>query len=227
MRVSILNKNIHLIYPKNLSWSAKQVEFFREIIAFVNILDDFSSPKIYLEQYTLPSDVIALILILANADLKGKNVVDLGCGTGRFTLPIQKFYSNRILGVDIDLDAINVLIQLKKLKKLAIDILITPVEFFEPFQWNKIFQTTFMNPPFGTKRRGLDLLFLRQALEYSETTISLHKSNTKTRELISNLGKQFGKKLDILATIDLPLAPSYRFHRKKQHFVCVDVMRLS
>jgi len=171
--------------------------------------------------------VIALILILAAADLKGKNVVDLGCGTGRITLPIQKFYSKRILGVDIDLDAINVLIQLKKLKKLAIDILITPVEFFEPFQWDKKFQTTFMNPPFGTKRRGLDILFLKQALKYSQTTISLHKSNMRTRKLISNLGKQFGKKLELLATIDLPLPPSYRFHRKKQHFVCVDVIRLA
>jgi putative methylase len=218
---------MNLIFPKKLSWSSKKVEFFREIRSFVKILDDFSSPKIKLEQYTLPSDVIALILILADTDLKEKNVVDLGCGTGRFTLPIQKFYSKRTLGVDIDLDAINILIQLRKLKKLAIDILLTPVEFFEPFQWNKKFQTTFMNPPFGTKRRGLDLLFLRQALIYSQTIISLHKSNVKTRQLISNLGMQYEKKTEILATIDLPLAPSYRFHRKKQHLVCVDVIRMA
>jgi putative methylase len=216
----------NLIFPKKINWTSDQIELYRKIISFVNKLISFRSPKIRLEQYSLPSDMIALILLLVAEDLEGKNVVDLGCGTGRMTLPIQNFFSNRILGVDVDPDAIEILIHLLKKYNLKIDLLISSVEFLESFNWGNKFQTTLMNPPFGTKRRKLDLVFLRQALTFSQTVISIHKSNPKTKKLITRLGKQYGKNLRILATISFPVFPSFHFHHKNKHFVQVDLIRL-
>lgn len=216
-----------IVSPEVISWTPKQAKLYKKIISFVNKIDSFISPKINLEQYSLPSDFIALILILSSNDLIGQNVVDLGCGTGRLTLPIRKFFSKRVLGVDIDSDAINHLIQLQKPHKLSLDLLIASVEFLETFNWGRKFQTTLMNPPFGTKRRKIDLVFLKQALKYSQTIISVHKSNPETQKIITQLGEQNGKKLEILATVNFPQFPSFQFHRKYKHNVCVDLLRIA
>ncbi len=215
-----------IVTPEVISWSFKQTELYKKIIAFVDKIDSFRSPKILLEQYSLPSDLIALILILSSDDLIGQNVVDLGCGTGRLTLPIKKFFSDRVLGVDIDSDAITHLVQSQKQNSLSLDLLIASVEFLETFNWGNKYQTTFMNPPFGTKRRKLDLVFLKQALKYSQTIISVHKSNPETQKIITQLGKQNEKKVEILATINFPQFPSFHFHRKYKHYVCVDLLRI-
>ncbi len=216
-----------IVTPEVISFSSKQAELYNEIIAFVDKIDSFRSPKIHLEQYSLPGDLIALILILSSGDLIGQNVVDLGCGTGRLTLPIKKFFSDRVLGVDIDSDAINHLVQSQKQNLLSLDLLIASVEFLETFNWGKKYQTTFMNPPFGTKRRKLDLVFLKQALKYSQTIISVHKSNPETQKIITQLGKQYEKKVEILATVNFPQFPSFQFHRKCKHYVCVDLLRIA
>lgn len=218
--------NFKILSPKRITWSIEQVALYKRIISFVDKIDSFKSPKVQLEQYSLPSDLIAFILILASDDTTGQNVVDLGCGTGRFTLPLKKFFSNRILGVDIDPSAINVLSQLIKRYDLMIDLLITSVEFLEPANWGRKFQTTLMNPPFGTKRRKLDMVFLRQASKFSQIVISIHKSNPRTWNLINDLAIQRGKKATRLATVTYPLFPSFHFHRRKKHFISIDIIRI-
>ncbi|UCG00560.1 MAG: methyltransferase [Candidatus Heimdallarchaeota archaeon] len=223
----IPQSSYRIITPKTILWSPEEIELYTRIISYIDKIDSFRSPKVELEQYSLPSDLIAFILILCAEDLIGQNVVDLGCGTGRFTLPIKHFFSNRILGVDIDLDAMNHLVQLQKQNKLGIDLLITAIEFSEPKLWGKRFQVTLMNPPFGTKRPKIDMVFLKHALKFSKVIISIHKSNPRTRRLIKDLGKKHRKNTIILATIDFPLSASLRFHRKHEHFVRVDLLRIA
>lgn len=224
---AIPKSSYDIITPKKIFWPFEQVELYKRIITFVNKIDTFRSPKVRFEQYSLPSDLIALMLILSAEDLIGQNVVDLGCGTGRFTLPIKKFFSKRILGVDIDPDAMNHLVRLQKQNKLLIDLLIAPVEFLETGKWGKNYQTTLMNPPFGTKRRKLDMVFLKQALKYSKTVISIHKSNPETWNLITQLGIEYGRRVELLATVNFPLFPTFQFHRKRKHFVRADLLRIA
>jgi predicted RNA methylase len=224
---NIPKSSYRVITPKTVLWSFEQIELYKTIITYIDQIDSFRSPKVELEQYSLPSDLIAFILILSANDLFGKNVVDLGCGTGRFSLPIKHFFSNRVLGVDIDPDAMKHLVQLQKRNKLAIDLLITSIEFSEPIMWGRRYETTLMNPPFGTKRRKIDMVFLRQALKFSKVIISIHKSNPKTRKLIKNLGNENGKNTSILATIEFPMFTSLKFHRKPKHSVRADLFRIA
>jgi putative methylase len=223
----IPKSSYRIISPKTVLWSIEQIDLYKKIIPFIDKIDSFRSPKVELEQYSLPSDLIAFILILSADDLIGQNVVDLGCGTGRFSLPIIHFFSNRILGVDIDPDAMEHLVQLQKRNRLAIDLLLTSIEFSEPNLWGKRYQTTLMNPPFGTKRQKIDMVFLKQALKFSKVIISIHKTNPKTRILIRNLGREHGKNVIILATVEFPIFASLKFHRKHKHNVRVDLLRIA
>ncbi|CAM9502521.1 unnamed protein product, partial [Choristocarpus tenellus] len=40
--------------------------------------------------------------------------------------------------------------------------------------------TVIMNPPFGTRNSGIDMIFLEQALQVASTAVySMHKSSTR------------------------------------------------
>jgi len=209
----------------NFDFSDKDVKLFIEISNFVKKIDTFVNPKINLEQYSLPNDLIAFILILAQNDLYRRNIVDFGCGTGRFSLPISKYFSNRVLGVDSDPHVINQLQVSIKSLKTRIEILNSFIEFLEPSNWSSIFQTTIMNPPFGTQRRGIDQVFLRKALKFSEVVLSIHKANTESRRVWERIARLHSKKLEILATVDFSLEKTFFFHRNEKHKVKVDIIR--
>jgi predicted RNA methylase len=155
-----------------------------------------------------------------------KSVVDLGCGTGRFTLPIAKFFANFVLGVDSDFSVIDQLKTLKDQHKLNVNLLNTSIEFLEPFQWSKSFQTAIMNPPFGTRRRGIDQVFLKKALAFSQVVLSIHKTSSKSREIWNRLAEIYLKKAEVLATFEFPILKTFQFHRKEQHYVMIDLIRI-
>jgi len=211
----------------NFDFSDKDIELFIEITDFVKKIETFSNPKISLEQYSLPNDLIAFLLILTQKDLYHRNVVDFGCGTGRFSLPIAKYFSDRVLGVDSDPHGINQLQVSMKSLGTRIDILNSFIEFLEPSSWSSMFQTTIMNPPFGTQRRRIDQVFLRKALKFSEIVLSIHKSNTESRRVWEKIAILHSKKIEILATIDFSLDKTFFFHRNEKHRVKIDLIRIS
>src|SRR5690606_24141684 len=63
----------------------------------------------------------------------------------------------------------------------------------------KFFDTVVMNPPFGTKKKGLDMKFLRTAVEMANVVYSLHK--TSTREFVVNTTEKWGYKVDVIAEL--------------------------
>ncbi len=158
------NTGFKILNSGIISFSENDQALFHEINDFIKTIPTFKTPKVLLEQYSLPSDLISFILVITKGDLMNKNVVDLGCGTGRFTLPIAKYFTQRVFGVDSDIAVINQLQKSINKYILNVDLLNASVEFLEPFQWNILFQTTIMNPPFGTKRRGIDQAFLKKLL---------------------------------------------------------------
>jgi len=210
----------------NFDFSDKDIELFVEITNFVKKINTFSNPKIALEQYSLPDDLIAFLLILTKKDLYRKNVVDFGCGTGRFSLPIAKYFSDRVLGVDSDPHVINQLQVSMKSQGTRIDILNSFIEFLEPSKWSSMFQTTIMNPPFGTQRRRIDQVFLRKALKFSETVLSIHKSNAESRKVWERIATLHAKKIEVLATFDFSLNKTFFFHRNEKHGVKIDLIRI-
>ena len=85
-----------------------------------------------------------------------------------------------------------------------------------------------MNPPFGTRVKGVDVLFLKAALSRCTVVYSLHKSST--REFLM---KKFHRSPDhptvevqILFELKFDLAKTHAFHTSKSKDVRVDLIRL-
>jgi putative methylase len=149
------------------------------------------SPKVELEQYTITEAPAATMLYLAylNGDLSGKNVVDLGCGTGRLAWGAAFLGAKRVVGVDIDKSSLAVAAENSKQIKLKNNP-----------QWiesdialvKEHFDTVLENPPFGVQKRTADRPFLQKALEIGGSIYSLHSHPEVDRQLIKRLKSQQG-----------------------------------
>jgi putative methylase len=192
----------------------------------VKEINTFENAKLALEQYTLPAQLIAFILTYLEKDLTNQKIVEFGSGTGRISLPILKFFSQNLLCIDVDPEAMLNLKRLLSVQKLNAELLLSAIEFLETDSWKKSFTVTIMNPPFGTRRRGIDIVFLEKALNFSEKVISIHKSNPESRSLINKISQNYNKSCEILATLEFPIPPIFLFHQKKSHFVCVDIYKI-
>ncbi len=217
--------NFRLLSPQSFNWTQDDIFLYNQIIDYVNTINSFIKGKIELEQYTLPAQLIAFILVYVKKDLRDQRIVEFGSGTGRFSLPILKFFSPHLLCVDVDSEAMFNLRKLLKARNLSAKLVIAAIEFLETYSWKDSFEVTIMNPPFGTKRRGIDIVFLEKALNFSNKVISVHKSNQKSRKLINRIGRSYNKSCEILATLEFPIPPIFTFHRKRNHKVFLDIYR--
>jgi len=86
--------------------------------------------------------------------------------------------------------------------------------------------TVVMNPPFGTRKKGADMEFLSMGLKVaSQAVYSLHK--TSTREHIKKAAlRDFGAvSAEVLCELRYDLPQSYKFHKKREVDIAVDLWR--
>jgi len=180
------------------------------------------SPRIQLEQYTTPAAIAADILFLAAfvyQDIVGKTVVDLGTGTGRLAIGASNLGAGQITAIDIDSAAIEVARENAETARANIDWIVGDLEAI-----HGEFDTVIMNPPFGTKQRHLDKVFLGKAIQIGRVVYSLHKSTT--REHISRFLRRHGCKVDAIHEYTLEIPMMFEHHRKRKHPVKVDCYRV-
>ena len=197
-------------------------------------------PKPNLEQYTIPANIAANILYIAAYtynDIINKNVLDLGCGTGRLAIGAAFLGAKQVVGVDIDKTAVKLAFKnsvengLKdKIQWVAADI-------------NAIrgkFDTVLQNPPFGVQKRRADRNFLKKAMELGNKVYSLHKSSHKNKDFIKKLKsanivsvspslflkkfiKNHGGEIKAVYTMLMTIPHMFFFHQKKKHEFAVDL----
>jgi len=145
------------------------------------------NPKLHLEQYVTPVDIAAKILYLATYiydDITGKKVLDLGCGTGIFSIGASLLGAKKVVGVDIDKSiiktALNNSIETRSRRKIQWVVA-------DAHSINGQFDTVLQNPPFGVHKRKADSFFLIKALENGKRIYSLHKNTSKDKRLIDKL----------------------------------------
>lgn len=158
--------------------------------SFLQQVETFSTPKVHLEQYQTSAHLGARILHVASSrfgSLYGKSVLDLGCGSGIFTIGSSLMDASYVIGVDIDSEALdvcreNITNMLDENGGPNYDLIqadITDSNLMQRF--HKSFDTVITNPPFGTKNnKGIDVIFLKTALDIAtDNVFSLHKSSTR------------------------------------------------
>lgn len=101
------------------------------------------------------------------------------------------------------------------------------VKNIDKFVQANSFDTVIMNPPFGTRVKGADMMFLKMALHMARTSVySLHK--TSTRAYIKNQALlDCGVYSKVIAELRFDLPASYKFHKKDSVDVKVDLVRFS
>jgi predicted RNA methylase len=144
-------------------------------------LRTFVEPKVQLEQYHTPANIAASFIhcVHGNGHVEGLEVVDLGCGTGMLSVGCLLMGASKIVAIDVDevtsllrvhhwpqphgtaQDALAIMREnmasldaemTARLEVRCADVL-TVAELAA--------DVVIMNPPFGTRAKGVDMAFLK------------------------------------------------------------------
>jgi putative methylase len=181
-------------------------------------------PKLRYEEYCLDPISASTVLHLAFSmrDIEGKYVVDLGCGSGILSIGAALIGAKRIVGIDIDKDSINVAFGNMKRLGVRVELVAGSIECVRPS-----FDTTIMNPPFGSWRRGLDMEFLAKALEISCIVYTMHKANEKSNAFLRKKMKEMGGDIRKLGRLEITIPRLFKFHQKVRYKVIADLYRIT
>jgi putative methylase len=180
------------------------------------------TPKLWLEQYTVPADLAAEILFRACyefGDIEKKTVADLGTGTGRLALGAAMLGARYTVGVDLDPDALNTALRTSRQLGLEVDWLLADINTLRG-----AVDTVIMNPPFGTKRPHADIEFLQVALRCARVTYSIHKSST--RRYLTTWLREHATRADRINTTKMEIPHQFPFHTKRKRHVDIDILRI-
>jgi len=180
-------------------------------------------PKLRWEGYTIDAESAAEIVYAAflHGDIKGKKIVDLGCGSGILGIAASLLGASQVFGIDIDRSAIKTGIYNAEKMNVNIDLVVGDIECVVGS-----FDTTLMNPPFGTWMKGADIKFLRKALEISDVVYSLHKQSSSVRQFLKNRISKMNGRIDWLKEMKLTIGRTYNFHKKRRYQVAADLYRI-
>ncbi len=195
----------------------------RHLAILLSQLAPSPKPRLRWEGYTIDAESAAEMTYAAfmHGDIKGKRVIDLGCGSGILGIAAALLGARQVLGVDIDKRAIATARLNAEKVGVNIDLVVGDIECVVDN-----FDTTLMNPPFGAWRRGADVKFLKKALEISDVIYSLHKRSSSVRLFLEDKILKMGGKIDWLREMSITIGRTYSFHKKKKYSVAADLYRI-
>ncbi len=175
-------------------------------------IPSFEKPIINLEQYQTPAEIAADILFIAYqfGDIENKTVLDLGCGTGIFSIGAKIMGAKKVIGVDIDNNCLKVARNYSKEIKEKITIINKDIRDI------KIkCDTVIMNPPFGAQKsnKKADRRFIEKSFEIASVIYSIHL--LKTIPFIEKMVYSLVGEIDFYKKYNFPIKYTYVFHDKK------------
>ncbi|MDP3765614.1 MAG: METTL5 family protein [Nanoarchaeota archaeon] len=193
-------------------------------------LEGFYEPKVRQEQYLMDSEVGASVLWNASllGDIEGRIIADLGCGTGILGIGALLLGAKRVFFVDFDEKALEIA-ENNVLKVKSEGYRLGSTEFICKgigklgIKDNAKVEVVLQNPPFGTKVRHSDLLFLEKALETSPVVYSFHKSETKG--FLEQFAAKKNARIAHVWDFKFPLKATFAFHRRQIHRINVSCFR--
>ncbi len=200
----------------------------RDLEIELQSMDRIDEHDVSLEQYPTPPKIAAAILYAAqmeHRDIAGKTVCDLGCGDGIFAIGAALLGAKRTIGIDVQSKALKV----SQKNSVALgtddttDWVLGDVSSFEV---KGPIDTVVTNPPFGVKKRGADLRFLRKAVSIAKITYSIHLAGEKNRAFLRNTIEDLGGEVTQVETFEFPIDRIYDFHKKPRHLIGVDLYRI-
>lgn len=190
---------------------------------FLQKVPDFENPHPSLEQYLTPAEIVADILFIAYQfdDIKDKNVLDLGCGTGIFSVGAYLLGAKRVVGIDIDENAINIAKKFANENNMKIEFFVKDVEDVDIDC-----DTVVMNPPFGAQKSNIrsDRKFIEKGFELGKVIYSIHLS--KTMSFVEKLIKALDGKITFTKNYNFRMKSTFSFHKKRIKDFDVTLLRI-
>ncbi len=198
----------------------------KHLAIMLSKVSEHPAPDVRLEQYTLMSEEVSDILWIIETtfnDIKGKVIVDLGCGTGRLTIGSALLGASHAIGIDADEIALRAATQ--NAKMLGVSNRVSWILAFVPYVSLKA-DVVIQNPPYGVKKEGADRPFIEAAIKIAPIVYSLHKAGEKNRKFIKKYVEHIGGKIDKIIPFEITIRPTFEFHIKKAYKVKVDLYRI-
>jgi putative methylase len=179
------------------------------------------TPK--LEQYMTPASIASDIIFNAYylGDITDKIIVDLGCGTGIFSIGASLLGAKKIIGIDVDKESIGIAKDFAKQNNLKIE--------FKQINVNDVeikCNTVLMNPPFGAQKSNqkADRRFIEKGFEIAEIIYSLHL--TKTISFIEEMISSLDGIITHHKRYTFPIKCQFDFHKKEVIELNVSLLRI-
>ncbi len=182
---------------------------------------NFEDPDPALEQYMTPATMAADILFEAyrSGDVEGMKVLDLGCGTGMFSIGAWMLGAGMVRGYDISDSALSVARRNASDMGADVEFLKSRIENVDEGA-----DTVFMNPPFGCQNRNADRPFLKKAMEISECVYSIHMADTV--DFVREFCEAEGRSVVSSKIYKYEIPHTFSFHTKTKKTVDVAVVNI-
>ena len=181
----------------------------------------FEDPDPSLEQYMTPATMASEILFDAYraGDVEGMKVVDLGCGTGMFSIGAALLDAGMTIGFDVSEKALET-------ARLNAEMLGADVSFVRSdiLDVDEGADTIFMNPPFGCQSRNADRPFLDRAMALSECVYSIHMA--ETLDFVKGYCERKGRRMDSYKIYKYEIPHVFAFHTKTKKTIDVAVVNI-
>ena len=182
---------------------------------------NFADPDPALEQYMTPATMAADILFTAysNGDVEGMKVLDLGCGTGIFSIGAWLLGAGMVVGYDVSESALEVARANAESFGAEVEFRKSDVRDVEEGA-----DTVFMNPPFGCQNRNADRAFLEKAMSCAECVYSIHMA--ETLDFVEGFCAERGRSVTWRKTYKYEIPHTFSFHKKAKMSVDVAVVNI-
>ncbi len=196
-----------------------------QLAVILSKLAVFERPKLMKEQYATDSEAAAAAIWTAymNRDIEGKDVADLGCGTGLLGIAALLMGAEKVHFVDNDEEALA--IARKNIAAAAEEDIANAVIVNDDVRnFVQEVDTVVQNPPFGTRIKHADREFLLQAFKIGQTVYSFHKA--ETADFVKKIAADNGFTVTHTLPMQLQLKNTYGFHKSKMRRIDAGFFRM-
>jgi methyltransferase (EC 2.1.1.-) len=200
----------------------------RELEGQLAVVAGFENPRASLEQYPTPPELAAHVIHLADlhGDIENRTVVDLGAGTGMFSLGAALRGPERVIALELDGPPLRTAVENRKrvgtttpVHWLQADATQPPLRLDEPV-------TVVMNPPFGAQngQAGADRAFLKTAAEIAAVSYSVH--NDGSQEFIEAFAADNGGEVTHGFAAEFEVHKQFDHHSEGRREIETEVYRI-
>jgi putative methylase len=188
-------------------------------------LEGFGRPDPRTEQYGTPAVLAARLLHHAHllGDIGGKAVCDLGTGTGILACGAALLGAARVVGVELDPDALAV--ARRNTARLGVEVDFVPGDVRDRGLMEGLgsFDTVVMNPPFGAQDPHADRPFVDAALALAPVVYGIFNTGSIPFVEAYTAGRA---EIEFAIGGILPLKRTLPFHRRDVMEIEVEILRL-